>query len=237
MEKIFYDHPLKLLVTILDRGQGVHASDIFRSHQLHFDYVCLGMGTASSDILDYFGLAETEKDVVLTLSPMAKVPHLMHEVEEKLRLSRPGHGIFFSIPLSSVSHQVPHVLCKESYFTDEQLKEGENMVNKSENDLIVCIVNRGNTDRVMGAAKEAGARGGTVLHARRVGYEDADNFFGFTIQPEKEIIAILTPRRDKLPIMKAINKVAGLMSDCHGIVFSLPVEDLTGLTPPQKTEE
>ena len=64
---------IKLLVTIVDRGKGSAAVDIYRSQQLHFDYLCMGLGTANSQILDYFGLSETEKDVVFTLAPAWKV--------------------------------------------------------------------------------------------------------------------------------------------------------------------
>ena len=97
-------------------------------------------------------------------------------------------------------------------------------------ELVLTILNRGYTDTVMDAAKEAGARGGTVVNARRVGFEDAQNLLGFSIQPEKEIIVILIPKAEKKPVMQAINKVAGLTSECRGIVISLPVDDILGLS-------
>ena len=50
---------LKLLVTIVDRGRGAAAVDLYRSEHLYFDYLCMGLGTANSVILDYFGLSET----------------------------------------------------------------------------------------------------------------------------------------------------------------------------------
>ena len=49
----------KLIITIVDRGKGTKAVDLYRSHHLHFDFACLGAGTASSKILNYFGLDET----------------------------------------------------------------------------------------------------------------------------------------------------------------------------------
>ena len=60
---------MRLMVTIVDRGKGSAAVDIYRSQKLHFDYLCLGFGTANSQILDYLGLEATEKDVVFTLAP------------------------------------------------------------------------------------------------------------------------------------------------------------------------
>lgn len=68
--------------------------------------------------------------------------------------------------------------------------------------LVLAIVNRGCSEQVMEAARPAGARGGTVILARRVGYEDVQNMLGFTLQPEKEIVAILLPQEQKLPVMQ-----------------------------------
>ena len=49
----------KLIITLVDRGKGGKAVDLYRNHHLHFDFACLGAGTASSKILNYFGLDET----------------------------------------------------------------------------------------------------------------------------------------------------------------------------------
>ena len=225
--------PLRLLVTIVDRGQGARAVDLYRAHALHFEYLCIGLGTANSQTLDYFGLSETEKDVVLTLVPAPKVRQIIRLADEKFGLSRPGHGILFTIPLSSASRRVSAVLCKEENLPREgNPKEEPAMETAIRYDLILVIVNRGNTDLVMDAARAEGARGGTVLHARRVGYEDREKLLGFTLQPEKEVVAILTPRPQKHELMQAINQAAGLNTPAAGVLFSLPVSDMIGLQPP-----
>ena len=219
------DGRVKLLVTIVDRDKGRAAVDIYRAHKMHFDYLCMGYGTANSQILDYFGLAETEKDVVFTLVPETRVKGLIAEMNERFHLNHPGRGILFTVPLSGVSGQVPQILCRDG----EEEKEELTVDNANQYDLILVVVNRGNVDTVMDAAREGGARGGTGLPARRVGLEDGENLLGFTLQPEKEIIAILSPRPQKLEIMRAVNKAAGLTTECRGILFSLPVEDMMGL--------
>ena len=58
-------------------------------------------------------------------------------------------------------------------------------------EMILCIVNSGFSDAVMDTARELGARGGTVIHARGTAAKDAEKMFGITIQPEKEIVMIL----------------------------------------------
>lgn len=60
------DAVIKLMVTIVDRGRSSKAVDLFKAAGLPFHYACLGHGTANSDILDYLGLGETQKDVLLT---------------------------------------------------------------------------------------------------------------------------------------------------------------------------
>ena len=60
-----------------------------------------------------------------------------------------------------------------------------------EHEVILCIVNNGFSEAVMDAAREAGARGGTVIHARGTANKDAELFFNISIQPEKEVVMIL----------------------------------------------
>ena len=109
---------------------------------------------------------------------------------------------------------------------------------KNKFELIVTIIDHGYSDLVMKHAKQAGATGGTVLHARGTGDSEIAQMFGITIQPEKEFVLILTPVKDKENIMKAIAKGAGLATEAKGISFSLPVDDIVGVfekpSAPQK---
>ena len=68
-------------------------------------------------------------------------------------------------------------------------------------EMILCIVNTGFSDIVMDAAKEVGARGGTVLHARGTANKEAEEFFHITIQPDKEIVMILVPSEDRKSVV------------------------------------
>lgn len=100
-----------------------------------------------------------------------------------------------------------------------------------ENDyqIIVALVNQGYSEEVMAAARPAGAAGGTVLHSRRVGAEEALSQWGFSLQEEKEAVMILAKAESKLAIMQAICDNCGLQSEAQGIVLSLPVDNVVGL--------
>lgn len=96
-------------------------------------------------------------------------------------------------------------------------------------ELIVCIINTGFSDTVMAAAKEQGARGGTVLHARGTASKEAEEFFHITVQPDKEIVMILVPKDIRDNVLHAVYQAAGLKTAGQGISFSLPVTNTVGL--------
>ena len=96
-------------------------------------------------------------------------------------------------------------------------------------ELIVCIVNTGFTDVVMSAAKDVGARGGTVIHGRGTANKDAEEFFHISIQPDKELVMILVPVEIKEAVLHAVYNAAGLKTAGQGIAFSMPVSHVVGI--------
>ncbi len=110
---------------------------------------------------------------------------------------------------------------------------------KFEHEVIFCIVNAGFSDAVMDAAKEFGARGGTVIHARGTANKEAEKLFQISIQPEKEVVMILVPGEIKNDILHALYRAVGLKTPGQGIAFALPVSDVVGLSevPAKASEE
>jgi len=81
----------------------------------------------------------------------------------------------------------------------------------------------------MNAAREQGARGGTIVHARGTGTAEMEKKYNIIITPDKEMIMILVNQSIKEKVLSAIYKAAGLGTDGQGIAFTLPVEDVVGL--------
>ena len=108
---------------------------------------------------------------------------------------------------------------------------------ESKYEMILCIVNTGFSETVMDAAKEVGARGGTVIHARGTANKEAEQFFHITIQPDKEIVMILVPQDIKDKVLHALYQHAGLKTEGQGIAFSVPVDDVVGLAASSQKEE
>lgn len=99
-------------------------------------------------------------------------------------------------------------------------------------EVVFCVVNAGFSELVMDAAKEVGARGGTVIHARGTANKEAEKFFHITIQPDKEIVMILVPSDIKDDVLRAIYRQAGLKSAGQGIAFSMAVDEVVGISAP-----
>ena len=104
---------------------------------------------------------------------------------------------------------------------------------KFKHEVIFCVVNAGFSDAVMDAAKQFGARGGTVIHARGTANKEAEKLFEITVQPEKEIVMILVDSEIKNDILHALYKAVGLNTPGQGIAFSMPVNEAVGLNTPK----
>lgn len=59
-------------------------------------------------------------------------------------------------------------------------------------DVITCVVQRGKADLPVKAALKAGAGGATVYFAMGTGVREKLGDYGLAIQPEKEVITIVT---------------------------------------------
>ena len=104
-------------------------------------------------------------------------------------------------------------------------------------EVIFCIVNAGFSEAVMDAAKEFGARGGTVIRARGTANTEAEKRFNIVIQPEKEAVMILVDAKIRDDILHALYRAVGLNTPGQGIAFSLPVDRVVGLSAAQQTKE
>ncbi len=97
-------------------------------------------------------------------------------------------------------------------------------------EVILCIINAGFSEVVMDTAKKLGAGGGTVIHGRGTASKEAEKIFNITIQPEKEIVMILVKKEIKDSILKGLYDTIGLDTNAQGIAFTLPVDDVIGIS-------
>ena len=214
------------MTTIVDRKVLNKYEEVYDENNLHVMYLSLGYGTAANEILDYLGLESSEKAVTFSILEEESWLAVKKQLEKKLKIDAPGGGIAFTIPLSSIGGRktLQFLLEKQDY----QKKE-ESTLQNTTHELIVAVAEQGYTELIMEAAREAGAYGGTVIHAKGTGMQAADKFMGVSLAVEKEMVFIVTQTEQKNAIMQAIMEKAGLNTKAKAITFSLPVTDTAGL--------
>lgn len=215
-----------LMTTIVDRKAANKYLNLFQENDLHIMFFTLGFGTASNEVLDYLGLDSVEKAVAFSVLEEDTWVKIKKDLEKKLKIDAPGGGISFIIPLSSVGGKKTLEFLLEN---QDYKKEEETTLKNTTHELIIIISEHGYTELIMDAAREAGAYGGTVIHAKGTGMEIAEKFMHLSLAAEKEIIYIVTKTEQKNSIMKAVMEKAGPDSKAKAITFSLPVTDTAGL--------
>ena len=190
-------------------------------------------GTAGETLLRMLGLDKAEKTLLFAMAESRRVSVLLQKMISALGINLAGNGIAVSIPVGSIGG----ASCMKYLMEGQDIIIGE--VTEVEQkvlpyELIVAVVENGTADMVMTAARKANAGGGTVIHAKGTGTDFTSKFFGVSIATEKEIVLIVTSREDKPNIMRAIMAEAGIRSEAHTALFSLPVEDVVGLTSVMK---
>ena len=103
-------------------------------------------------------------------------------------------------------------------------------------ECIVTIVDGGYSEYVVDAAKEAGAKGATIINGRGSTAKEGDNFFKLNIQPDKRIVLILCKKERTKKIVESISQKAGMNTKAHALSFVLPVEDAIGMAEIFKNE-
>lgn len=94
---------------------------------------------------------------------------------------------------------------------------------------LFIIVNAGFSNEIIDIAREAGAKGATIINARG---ESASHhmFMGITVDSEKEVILSLVEAEVAEKVMAALSTRAGHQSPAHCVCFTMPVESMIGLT-------
>ena len=225
---------LSMMVTITTRKLTKKFVDFYTGMDLPVSVVTVGAGTASSEILDYFGLDGSEKSVLFHVITDTRWKEVKRQLRLKMNIDVPGIGIAFLIPLSSVGG-----MKALSYLTAQQdyVKGEESTLKDTKYELLVTIANQGYSELIMDAARKVHAAGGTVIHAKGTGTHLAQKFMGVTLVPEKEMIFIVVRKTQKNDIMRAIMDEAGTGTKAGAIVFSLPVTDTAGMRMVEEIEE
>ena len=216
---------LNLLTTITDRRNLPRFISLYQIQSVKTSLIVLGHGTATSELAGYF-LDSSEKAVCFSVVTQEIWKKAKRMLRSTLHIDAPGVGVAFTIPLSSIGGRR-----ELAFLTDGQnFERGEESSMKgTDRELLIIISEQGYNELVMDAAREAGAHGGTVIHGRGTGMEQAEKFLGISLASEKDMTFIVTKTAERDRIMQSVMLKAGMSTPAKSIVFSLPVTDTAGL--------
>lgn len=215
---------LEILFLITNSNNDKKLKKIREKYNLPFSLTSNSKGTASSSILEYFGLEEIKKYTYFSLINTILKKDIINDINKVLKLSTPGNGICFTIPIASTTKYINDKLINKEVKVKKDDKSSSNY------ELIVTIVTEGYSEKVMNSAKKAGAGGGTLIKGRSLATPNKKRqFLGFSIEPEKDVILIVANKDKKKDIMENITIDAGLKTNGGGIIFSLPISSTIGL--------
>lgn len=211
-----------MIFAIVDRGK---ANDLLRRAQqvgARRGTIYLGEGTIPSRLLDFLGINQTQKEVLLIAVPTEATERLYGMLREEFQLHKRYKGIAFSVPYRQFSKEGP---------------SGEPVV-REQGAPYVClmtVLDKGLGRECMKVARAAGARGGTIISAHGAGVPQ-DFYFPLVIEPQKDIVMIVIPREAAPQIREAIYTNMTLERKGAGIVFALPVTRTLGLYEERQQE-
>lgn len=215
---------LYLITGILDRSRETELTALMEKAGVTLLLTSPGHGTATSEVLDFNGLEAREKAVVFTVAEGEQKDELFLTVQRDLKMDIPGNGILLASPIKSVGGRKTLAFLSNDHAPDQKKPPME-----FDYELILVIANQGTTDLVMDAARAAGARGGTVIHAKGTATQMADKFLGVSLATEKEVVYIAASAERKADIIRRVMEDAGPDSPAGAICFSLPVTDVVGI--------
>ncbi|MBE6557322.1 MAG: P-II family nitrogen regulator [Ruminococcaceae bacterium] len=214
---------LYLLVTIIKRDDTEEYEQFYRDNGIGVVLSLMGNGTAHEKTLSLLGIEKSEKTVLISPVTTNTLRTVKQRLTYDMHIDLPDRGVAMAIPFSGVGGA--RTL---EYFTDKQIRTNTEVhMMQSEHELIIAIYEKGYTNMVMDAAREAGARGGTTIRAKGTA-QTVEKFFGVSLAEEKEIVLIVSDVQKKKDIMMAIMQNAGVDTKAHALCFSLPVADTAG---------
>jgi nitrogen regulatory protein PII len=207
-----------MMCCVVNDGQGTKTMKLARKHGVRGGTVCIGRGAMSSRLLEFLDLNDSRKEVVILIGEAEIIRDAMEAVSREMHFNRPNHGIAFSISLT-------HFLGNKHY----EYNDGGETRSMSDYEAIFTIVDKGLAEDVMDAAQKGGARGGTIINARGSGLHEASVLFAMPIEPEKEMVLILSKQKNTADITSAIRKALHIDEPNKGIVFTMGVNQAIGL--------
>ncbi|MEG0289757.1 MAG: P-II family nitrogen regulator [Carnobacterium sp.] len=209
-----------ILCLIVNDGVGSKVLKIAKQDGISGGTVFYGFGTINNNALKLLGLDDIRKEIIILAAKKEDAEKTLEDLSQKLKLEKRNHGIAFSIPIANLLGNRNCV-----YKQNASSRKVEDIMHQA----IFTIVDHGQAEEVIDAAVAAGSQGGTVITGRGSGSHETSKLFSMDIEPEKEIILILSETQTTDAIVASISNAMEIEKPGNGVLFTLDVNNTKGL--------
>lgn len=214
----------ELIYVILNFGMGSRVYKYARELGIKRGMIILGKGTVKSPLLEFLGITDVRKEIILMVCESSKINEIVPKIVDTFHIDKPNKGILFTIPIKDFYDLQNN---GKKYVSAEVKTNGG--VKNTMYDAIFVVVDKGKAEFVVEAANEAGAKGGTIIHARGTGEYEIEKIFSMEIEPEKDIVLIIVKEELTEAVVNSIRDKLDIEKEGAGIIFVQEVDQAYGL--------
>jgi nitrogen regulatory protein PII len=207
----------ELVYVIVNYGLGSKALRIAKKNGVSGGTIMLGRGTVQNRWLKLLEITDVRKEIVMMIAEKDVGRNAVKAIDKEFNFSKPSHGIGFSIPVGAYIHSGD-----DKYKFNDGGGDGVYQA-------IFVVVDKGKGEVVMDTARAAGARGGTIINARGSGIHETTKVLNMEIEPEKEVVLMLTLKEQVEDIVTAVREELQIDLPGNGIIFVQSVSETYGI--------
>jgi nitrogen regulatory protein PII len=211
---------IELIYVIIDFGLASKLIKTAKKYGVSGGTVVLGKGTVNNRILNFLGLSDIRKEIVLMVADKETAYQALEKLNKLFEFSKPNHGIAFTTSLRAVIG-TRRLKCENT--------GNERGVDATMYHLITVIVDKDKGEDVIEAATKAGSKGGTIINGRGSGIHETSKLFSMQIEPEKEIVLILSEIERTDAIVSTIREQLEIEKPGNGIIYVQDVNRTYGI--------
>ncbi len=182
--------------------------------------ITLARGTVNNKLWDFLGLSDVRKEILYMAADRETAYKALDKINTEYKLCKPNHGIAFTTTISALVG---------THFNKSENMENERGEELTMYQVITVIVDKGKAEDVIESASKAGSKGGTIINGRGSGIHETSKLFSMDIEPEKEIVMILSEADMTEAIVSMIRQDLDVDSPGKGIIFVQDVNKTYGI--------
>lgn len=217
--RIVTDADSRLITCILPKGAGKPLLEAIHNYGVTTANMYFARGSDAGDPFDRNGLpVQVQKEIVTLVVPKKDAEKMFEFVIEYGQINRPGGGVAYQ---GKLDQSVPFVLPDLPDPSQPEVPHGYEMSVKAETEarLITCVLPKGAGKPVLEALHNRGVTTANLCFARGSIIGDPVDKNGLQPQDEKEIVMVITSKKEADEIFAFVAETAQVDRPGGGIVY------------------